>query len=43
MSKKIIAIIMTVAVMLTMIVPAMAGDGDNTGEDNMPCSVLISN
>lgn len=43
MYKRIISIITTIAIMLTMIVPAMAGNGDNTGEDNMPCSVLISN
>ena len=43
MSKKVIAIITTISLILTMIVPAMAGSGDNTGDDTFPCSVGISN
>lgn len=43
MSKRIISIITTIVLILTMMVPAMAGNGDNAGEDNTPCSVLVSN
>lgn len=43
MSKKIISIITTIALILTMIVPAMAGNGDGIGEDTFPSSVSIHN
>lgn len=43
MNKKITAIWMAFMLIITMIVPAMAEGGDNTGDDNMPCSVVISN
>lgn len=33
MSKKLISILITIALMTTMLVPVMAGNGDNVGED----------
>lgn len=43
MSKKIISVITTVVLMFIMIVPAVAGNGDNVANDTFPCSVSIHN
>ena len=43
MNKKIVAVFMAIALMITMIIPAMAENGDNTGDDNAPCNVTIEN
>lgn len=43
MSKKIVSIITMIAIILTMIVPTMAGNGDGTGDDTFPSSITIHN
>lgn len=43
MNKKIISIIISIALAVTLIVPAMAANGDNTGEDTFGWSVNIMN
>lgn len=43
MNKKVISIMIAIVLTVTMIVPTMAGNGDNTGEDTFGWNVNITN
>ena len=41
MNKKLISIVTIMAMLVVMIIPAWAGGGDNTGDDNFGAAIYV--